>query len=100
LGNECLAAEADALGFSKQSGSRFRRFINGKGTSPYIGPQLRHKLENPIVFQGPDTKVGDPSVVKLYGFDVTLLIDVCKAVVKAEADGQLTPQQKCWGVGV
>lgn len=83
-----------ALGFSKQSGARFPRFINGKSISPYIGPSLRGKLENPIVFQGPDTKVGDPSVVKLYGFDVTLLIDVCKAIVKAEAEGQLTANQQ------
>ncbi len=83
-----------ALGFSKQSGARFPRFINAKSISAYIGPELKEKLENPIVFQGPDTKVGDPSAVKLYGFDVTLLIDVCKAIVKAEAEGQLTANQQ------
>lgn len=30
---------------------------------------------------------------KIYGFDVTLLIDVCKAIAAAEADGKLTPNQ-------
>lgn len=83
----------NALSFSKLSGSRFPRFINTKNMSAYIGPELRAKLENPIVFQGPETKAG-PSVIKLHGFDVTLLIDVCKAIVAAEADGKLTQNQQ------
>jgi len=85
---------ANALSFSKLSGSRFPRFINTKGMADYIGPELRTKLENPIVFQGPETKIGGPSVIKLHGFDVTLLIDVCKAIVAAEANGDLTHQQQ------
>jgi hypothetical protein len=83
-----------ALGFSKKSGSRFPRFIGAKSVAPYIGPELREKLENPIVFQGLDTGAGDPSDKRLYGFDVTMLIDVCKAVVSAEADGKLTHNQQ------
>ncbi|HEY0377214.1 MAG TPA: P63C domain-containing protein [Pyrinomonadaceae bacterium] len=83
-----------ALGFSSQSGGRLPRFIGGKNISPYIGPELRRKLENPIVFQGLDTVSGDPSSIKLHGFDVTLLIDVCKAIVAADAEGKLTPSQK------
>lgn len=82
-----------ALSFSKQSGGRFPRFISAKGMADYIGPELRRKLENPIVFQGLDTVAGDPSSKKLHGFDVTLLIDVCKAIVAAEADGKLTQNQ-------
>ncbi len=83
----------DALGFS-ESGSRFPRFINGKNISPYIGPQLRQKLENPLVFQGLDTISGGPSGKILHGFDVTILIDVCKAIIAAEADGNLMPNQR------
>lgn len=30
----------------------------------------------------------------MYGFDVTLLIDICKAITAAEADGKLTIHQK------
>jgi hypothetical protein len=82
-----------ALGLS-ESGSRFPRFISGKNISEYIGPELREKLENPIVFQGLDTLSGGPSNKKLHGFDVTLLIDVCKAIVAAEAKGVLTKQQQ------
>lgn len=83
-----------ALGFSPQGGGRLPRFISGKIISPYFGLQLRQKLENPIVFQGLDTVSGSPSGRKLHGFDVTLLIDVCKAIVAAEADGKLTHNQE------
>lgn len=83
-----------ALGFSSSAGDRFPRFIRGKNISTYIGPELRHKLENPLVFQGLDTISGGPSGRDPYGFDVTILIDVCKAIIAAEADGNLTPVQK------
>jgi hypothetical protein len=83
-----------ALGFSQKSGGRLPQFITGKNISPYIGRELRQKLENPIVFQGLDTVSGNPSGLVLHGFDVTLLIDVCKAIVAAEADGKLVPHQK------
>lgn len=82
-----------ALGFSSSAGDRFPRFIRGKNITKYIGPELREKLENPLVFQGPDTAQGGPSLTKIHGFDVTLLIDVCKAIVAADAEGKLSPNQ-------
>src|SRR5437868_10529358 len=48
-----------ALGFSLDGGRRFPRFLGGKNISPYIGLELREKLENPIIFQGLDTVSGD-----------------------------------------
>ena len=51
-----------ALGFSPQGGGRLQRFISGKNIAPYLGLQIREKLENPIVFQGLDTVSGDPTV--------------------------------------
>jgi hypothetical protein len=35
------------------AGSRLPRFISGKLVSRYLGPELREKLENPLVFQAP-----------------------------------------------
>jgi hypothetical protein len=84
----------EVLGFSKQGGGRLARFMEGKNIAPYLGLELRRKLENPIVFQGLDTVSGDPSNKKLHGFDVTLLIDVCKAIVAADSDGNLTKNQE------
>lgn len=83
-----------ALGYSPQSAGRFPRFINSKNIAPYLGPELREKLENPLIFQGPPTVQGSPFIDKIHGFDVTLLIDVCKAIVAAEADGKLSPNQR------
>ncbi len=50
-----------ALGFSSQGGGRFPRFISGKTIAPFIGLQLREKLENPLVFQGPAVVSGFPT---------------------------------------
>jgi len=83
-----------ALGFSKQGGGRLPRFISGKSIAPYLGLELREKLNNPLIFQGPPAVSGSPSIDKIHGFDVTLLIDVCKAIVAAEGDGKLLANQK------
>jgi hypothetical protein len=82
-----------ALGFSPQGGGRFPRFIAGKAITPYLGLELKEKLANPLIFRGPPAVSGLP-LDKVYGFDVTLLIDVCKAIVAAESDGKLLANQK------
>lgn len=84
---------AVALGFSTQGGGRFPKFINGKAISQYIGLELKEKLQNPLIFQGPTAVSESPIGKKIYGFDVTLLIDVSKAIVAAESDGKLSPNQ-------
>lgn len=72
-------------------GSRLPRFIGGKVISGYVGPELREKLENPLIFQA---RVGGPeAMTQVHGYDVTILIDLCKAVIKAEAEGRLLPNQ-------
>jgi hypothetical protein len=83
----------EALGMGR-IGSRFPRLINGKTISEYIGPELRKKLENPLIFQGITTDPSQPSLKIYYGFDVTLLIDVCKAIIEAESAGKLTKNQR------
>lgn len=82
-----------ALGFSKQGGGRFPRFLSGKTIAPYIGLELGAKLSKPLVFKGPPTVSGVPSIETIYGFDVTLLIDICKAIITAEAQGKLLSSQ-------
>ena len=82
-----------ALGFSTQGGGRFPKFINGKSISNYLGLELKEKLENPLNFQGLGAVSASESGGKLKGFEVTLLIDVCKAIIAAEADGALTANQ-------
>lgn len=82
-----------ALGFSTQSGGRLPRLINGKNIAPFVGPELKQKLENPLIFQGDPAVPNIPLPGKSHGFDVTVLIDVCKVIVAAEDAGVLTSSQ-------
>lgn len=59
-----------------------------------VGAQLADKLAEPIKFQWVGTGAQALSNVIVHGFDVTLLIDVCKAIIRAEEDGKLNVQQK------
>jgi P63C domain len=81
----------EALGLG-EGGSRLTRFIGGKTIANYVGPELRAKLERPVIFQSPSSGHKSPSATT-YGYDVTLLIDICKAVVTAESEGKLLASQ-------
>jgi hypothetical protein len=81
----------EALGFPKEgSGKQFLRSVKGARIAPYVGDELIQKLENPLVFQGFNAVAN----VATYGYDVTILIDVCKAIISAEAEGKLLERQK------
>jgi len=77
-----------ALGMGISGGSRLPRLVNSKAMANYVGPELREKLENPLIFQA-FTGGPNPPPSKVNGYDVTILIDVCKAVSAAEGDGKL-----------
>jgi len=70
------------------SGSRLPEFVNSKRMEPYVGRDLREKLENPLIFQSPSAGGNSPPPTRVNGYDVSILIDICRAVVAAEADGQ------------
>ncbi len=82
-----------ALGLGA-SGSRLPSFVNGRVIAPYIGDELRRKLDTPLIFEasGADGASMPPSLA--HGYDVTVLIDVCKAVLDAKAAGKLLKQQE------
>ncbi|MBU9472689.1 P63C domain-containing protein [Burkholderia multivorans] len=82
---------AMALGLSSR-GNAFPRFADGKVMAGYLGAELLEKIENPLKFQwGSGGAEIPPSLVN--GYDVTLLIDVCKAILKADEDGALAKNQ-------
>ncbi len=81
----------EALGFPRRgSGKQFLRTVMGAKIAPYLGDELVEKLENPIVFQG----IGAVANTAVYGYDVTILIDICKAIIKAEGAGGLLRRQE------
>lgn len=74
---------AKSLGLSER-GSALPRFVSGNIISKYVGSELRQKLENPLIFQGLSVA---PSIV--HGYDVTILIDICKAILVAHSNNEL-----------
>lgn len=80
----------EALGLGL-GGSRLTRFVNGQTISKYISPELEEKLNNPVIFQSITS--GQTLSATANGYDVTILIDVCKAIINAENDGKLLKSQ-------
>ena len=64
------------------------RFLATRAMVPYVGAELAQKLAEPLKFQWGIAGAGQlPGMI--YGFDVTLLIDLCRTIIQAEADGKL-----------
>jgi hypothetical protein len=79
-----------ALGLSNR-GNAFPRFLASKAMTETIGAQLREKLNQPLKFQW--SSIGAQGGVEVHGFDATLLVDVCNAIIEAESKGLLDRQQ-------
>jgi hypothetical protein len=81
-----------ALGLPS-GGKEFPRFLATKAMSPLLGGEMQEKIANPLKFQW-ESAGGEqpPSVIN--GFDVTLLIDLCRLIILAEAEGRLGERHK------
>ncbi|GJJ03652.1 hypothetical protein RugamoR64_41900 [Duganella rhizosphaerae] len=83
-----------AIGLVGESGSRLPAFVKGKIISQYVGRELGDKLANPLIFQGVEVGANSPTKSQTHGYDVTILIDLCKAIINAESDGKLLKSQE------
>ncbi len=81
-----------SIGLSRR-GNAFTRFAGSKYIAPYLGAEIRQKIENPLIFQWPGRGAQEPPQ-EVHGYDVTLLIDVCKAILEADSAGVLTRNQE------
>jgi hypothetical protein len=82
---------ARVLGLSAR-GNSFPSFINSRAMANYVGGGLREKIENPVKFQWAVGGGGVPAST-LHGFDTAVLIDVCNAIIAAEAGGALKAER-------
>lgn len=82
-----------ALSLRTTSGGSLSRFLNGERIAPYIGLELREKTENPLRFQWAPVVSNQPQLL-VHGYDATILIDICKAILRADEDGKLLPRQQ------
>jgi len=73
---------ARVLGLSPR-GNSLPNFVANKIMSEAGGGEFREKIENPLKFQwGGGGGGGPPGTI--HGFDTSLLIDICNAIIKAE----------------
>jgi hypothetical protein len=77
-----------ALGMAV-AGNSLPRFLGRTKIATYVGAELAEKLSNPLIFKWSAAEPNVPAVAA-NGYDVTILIDVCKAIISAEADSQGT----------
>jgi hypothetical protein len=72
---------AMVLGLSPR-GNALPRFLENKIMAEAVGAELRQKTENPIIFQYISRGAGP---ITVHGFDSSVLIDICNAIISAEA---------------
>jgi hypothetical protein len=82
---------AKALGMKSGGGNVFMRAMSRKGLGSEIGDDLRSKLDNPLIFKPLTSDLG-------HGYDATILIDICQAIIDASKSGKLGPGQETLAV--
>lgn len=81
----------DALDMSQGTagrggGDRIAKFVDTKAIKPFVSKELEDVIKKPIIFQ---TTLGS----RAYGYEATVLADICDAVLEARKQGTLHYQQ-------
>jgi hypothetical protein len=76
-----------ALGLKSKGGNAFMKTISGQALRSEISEELAEKIRNPIIFKG---LKGDPA----HGYEASVLIEVCEAILKARDAGSLNTRQR------
>lgn len=83
---------AAALGAKNPGGNDFDRLVHQKRLAPYLGAELLERIAKPIEFKWIYPGAGQLEVV-IRGYSADILIDVCNAILSADADGKLAKTQ-------
>jgi hypothetical protein len=67
-------------------GDRLAKFVNTKGITPFVSDQLRDMITKPIKFRA--------AGISAYGYEATILADLCDVVLQARKLGNLHYQQE------
>lgn len=82
---------ATALGIKSTSGTALVGLLKNKAiANTSMGADLLEKLSKPLIFKGLSMGENMPPPRPANGFDVSLLIDVCRAVIEAKTKGTLS----------
>ncbi len=85
---------AEALGLTGNGGTALPRFVSGKTASAALGLEILEKVSNPLIFKGDIPGVVAPPMGDVHGYEVGLLIDICKAIVIANSRGDMLKSQE------
>lgn len=77
-----------ALGSTATSGSWLNKFVNESPLTPYLETGVLDQLNNPITFQRPSAGGSQSGT---YGYEVTILIDICDSILEAKKTGAEIP---------
>lgn len=67
-------------------GNRLSRFVATQSLEPYVSEELKEKINSPILFKTPGGSLA-------YGYEETVLADICDVVLEARKDNRLNYQQ-------
>lgn len=84
---------ARAIGLSPR-GNAFPRFLTSRAISERLGADLNEKLQKPLKFQWEPAGAGQQPPALINGYDVTVLIDICRVILEAGAARKLTHNQE------
>ncbi|MDD0814301.1 P63C domain-containing protein [Curvibacter sp. HBC28] len=85
---------AAALGLSSSSGTALKSFVQSRSiSSTSVGADILEKLANPLIFKDSTVGGGIGQPRPVHGLDVTLLMDICNAIIEAKIAGTLAPSQ-------
>jgi hypothetical protein len=85
---------AAALGLSTSSGTALKSLVNSRAISASsMGAEIAKKIGNPLIFKGLSMGANMPPPRPVNGNDVTLLIDICNAIIEASNNGTLAASQ-------
>jgi hypothetical protein len=81
-----------AIGLASR-GNALPRFLASQSMAGSLSAELTEKIQNPLKFQWSSGGSGVPPA-QVNGYDATILIDLCKAIIRAGEEGRLKPHQK------
>ncbi len=92
IGQRGMAA---ALGSKSNSGMALKNLVKSKAISnSSLGDEIQKKIDKPLIFKGLSMGQNMPPPRPVHGYDVTLLIDICNALIEAKQSGTLTKSQE------
>lgn len=78
---------AKALGLKSEGGNAFMKTLSRKGLGSEVDEKLWERINNPIIFKSLGS---DPA----HGYEAEVLVEICKAVLRASDAGKLTKSQE------